>query len=144
MAVRADRANLEPPAPPAGLPAVLTIEEAAAVLRIGRTKAYAMSREWRSTQGRTGLPVIDFSGILRVPRAALVTMIGVPVGSLGAPAPSPAEESRGGSPSHDEAAVASPPGVDTVTPIPIERSGGTARRRRGGGSGQLGLFGPPA
>jgi len=143
MAVRADRPSLEPPASSAGLPAVLTIEEAAALLRIGRTKAYAMSREWRSTQGRSGLPVIDFSGVLRVPRAALETMIGVPVGSLGAPAPGPAEEPPVGLSSQDET-VASPPEGDTVAPIPIERSGGPARRRRGAGSGQLGLFGPPA
>ena len=70
------------------LPDLLTVEEAAAVLRIGRTKAYAMSREWRATNGQRGLPVVDFGSVLRVPRAALEAMVGaVLVGPLpGSPA----------------------------------------------------------
>ncbi len=51
-----------------GLPDLLTVEEAARVLRIGRTKAYAMTVEWRRTHGKTGLPVVDFGNALRVPR----------------------------------------------------------------------------
>jgi hypothetical protein len=58
------------------LPDLLTVEEAARLARVGRTKAYAMAREWRNTGGRSGLPVIDFGHILRVPRRALEEMIG--------------------------------------------------------------------
>jgi hypothetical protein len=62
---------------PLRLPTLLTVEEAGALLRIGRTKAYAMAREWRETDGRTGLPVIDLGHVLRVPRRALEEMVGV-------------------------------------------------------------------
>jgi len=51
------------------VPDLLTIEEAARVLRIGRTKAYAMGQEWRVTDGRSGIKVREFGGQLRVPRA---------------------------------------------------------------------------
>jgi len=49
----------------------LTVEEAAVLLRIGRTSAYALAREWRQTGGRSGLPVVELGRQLRVPRAAL-------------------------------------------------------------------------
>jgi len=39
-----------------GLPDLLTVEEAARILRIGRTKAYAMAREWRRTGGSPVCP----------------------------------------------------------------------------------------
>lgn len=75
-------ALLTPPVssePADGVPDLLTVEEAARVLRIGRTKAYAMAREWRATGGRSGLPVVDFGHVLRVPRRALEEMIGAPI-----------------------------------------------------------------
>lgn len=50
---------------------VLTVEEAAAVLRIGRGAAYALARRWRATGGREGLPVIELGRTLRVPRREL-------------------------------------------------------------------------
>jgi excisionase family DNA binding protein len=53
------------------LPEVLTVEEAAAVLRIGRGAAYELARQWRETGGRAGLPVVTLGRSLRVPRAAL-------------------------------------------------------------------------
>jgi hypothetical protein len=34
------------------IPVLLTVEEAGELLRIGRTKAYAMAREWRETDRR--------------------------------------------------------------------------------------------
>jgi len=52
-------------------PEYLTVEEAAELLRIGRTSAYALAREWRETRGRSGLPVVELGRQLRVPRAAL-------------------------------------------------------------------------
>ncbi len=58
------------------IPVLLTVEEAGELLRIGRTKAYAMAREWRETDGRSGLPVIDLGHVLRVPRRALEDLIG--------------------------------------------------------------------
>jgi excisionase family DNA binding protein len=58
------------------VPDLLTVEEAAALLRIGRTKAYAMAKEWRSSDGASGLPVVDLGHRLRVPRAALERWIG--------------------------------------------------------------------
>ena len=58
------------------LPVLLTVEEAGALLRIGRTKAYAMAREWRETDGRSGLPIVDLGHVLRVPRRALEELIG--------------------------------------------------------------------
>lgn len=58
------------------VPFLLTVEEAGELLRIGRTKAYAMTREWRETGGRSGLPVIDLGHVLRVPRKAIEDLIG--------------------------------------------------------------------
>jgi hypothetical protein len=58
------------------VPVLLTVEEAGTLLRIGRTKAYAMAREWRETEGRSGLPVIDLGHVLRVPRRALEELVG--------------------------------------------------------------------
>lgn len=54
-----------------GLPEFLTVEEAASLLRIGRTSAYALAREWRESRGQRGLPVVELGRQLRVPRAAL-------------------------------------------------------------------------
>ena len=50
---------------------VLTVEEAAAVLRISRNVAYALAREWRETDGASGLPCLELGRSLRVPRSAL-------------------------------------------------------------------------
>lgn len=60
------------------LPEVLTVEEAAAVLRIGRTAAYELARQWRATGGVVGLPVLCFGRVLRVPRHALMQMLEAP------------------------------------------------------------------
>jgi len=78
----------------AGLPDLLTIEEAARVIRVGRTKAYAMAREWRATGGRSGLPVVDFGHALRVPLCQLEMIVGGPLTAegLGADAPATAVE----------------------------------------------------
>ena len=57
------------------LPPVMTVEEAAAVLRIGRGPAYELARRYRETSGREGLPVVALGRSLRVPRAALLRLI---------------------------------------------------------------------
>jgi hypothetical protein len=81
-----------------GLPALLTVEEAARLLRIGRTKAYAMAAEWRATGGASGLPVIDLGGVLRVPVAKLEEVFGLDLRGAALERPRPraaaAEESR--------------------------------------------------
>ena len=66
-------------------PHTLTVEEAAKVLRIGRTAAYALAREWRATNGKSGIPVLELGRTLRVPRAALEAML------AGSPPSSPSE-----------------------------------------------------
>lgn len=57
---------------------VLTIDEAAAILRISRNAAYAAARESRTTGGKTGLPCIEIGRSLRVPRADLDRLLGRP------------------------------------------------------------------
>jgi len=74
------------------LPPLLTVEEAAKVLRIGRTKAYALAREWRATDGRSGLPVVDFGHVLRVPLCQLEQLVGGELSARPAPAPEPAPQ----------------------------------------------------
>ena len=59
-------------------PEVLTIDEAAAILRISRNAAYAAAREWRATGGEHGLPCIEIGRTLRVPRADLDRLLGRP------------------------------------------------------------------
>lgn len=48
------------------------VEEAAKVLRLGRSQAYELARAYRATGGRRGLPVLEFGRTLRVPKAAIV------------------------------------------------------------------------
>jgi len=55
---------------------VLTIEEAATLLRISRNAAYAAARQWRATGGETGIPCIEIGRTLRVPRADLDKLLG--------------------------------------------------------------------
>lgn len=56
------------------LPEFLTVEEAAQVLRIGRTSAYLLTQRWRHTRGESGLPVQRLGRLLRVPRSAIERM----------------------------------------------------------------------
>jgi hypothetical protein len=57
------------------LPETLRVEEAAAVLRISRTSAYALARQYLDTDGREGLPVVRLGRSLRVPKAGLVRLL---------------------------------------------------------------------
>ncbi len=58
------------------IPPFLTVEEASRILKIGRTKAYDLTKEWRATGGRSGLPVVDLGDVLRVPGPAIEKMLG--------------------------------------------------------------------
>jgi hypothetical protein len=52
------------------------VEEAACVLRIGRTAAYGLVRTWREAGGEAGIPYIAFGSSYRVPTGALEAMLG--------------------------------------------------------------------
>ena len=56
-------------------PDVLTIDEAADVLRISRNQAYALAKQWRETGGEEGLPVVELGRNLRVPKAGLARLL---------------------------------------------------------------------
>lgn len=56
-----------------------TVEEAATVLRIGRTLAYQEDARFEATDGAAGLPVVRVGRVLRVPRAALEALAGTAV-----------------------------------------------------------------
>lgn len=60
-------------------PDFLTVEEAARVVRIGRTTAYDLARQFLATGGREGLPVVRFGKQLRVPRCRLEEALGGPI-----------------------------------------------------------------
>jgi hypothetical protein len=60
-------------------PDLLTVTEAAAVLRIGRTASYELARRDLATGGGEGLGVVRVGGQLRVPRAALERLVGGPL-----------------------------------------------------------------
>ncbi|MGH9247684.1 MAG: hypothetical protein ACRD29_25910 [Acidimicrobiales bacterium] len=53
------------------LPAILTIEETAKVLRTGRGAAYALANEYLDSGGKTGLPVKRLGRNLRVTKTNL-------------------------------------------------------------------------
>ena len=68
-------------------PDFLTIDQAAAVLQIGRTAAYAMARQYQCSDGKEGLPVVRVGRQLRVPRAVLEQWHGGPLASRSRGAP---------------------------------------------------------
>lgn len=63
------------------IPNFLTVEEAAQVLRIGRSAAYKQARRFLVTQGSEGLPVVRLGRSLRVPRVRLEALAGGPLTS---------------------------------------------------------------
>ena len=105
---------------PVGIaPDMLTIEEAARVVRIGRSAAYKLAGEYVNTEGASGLPAKRIGGQLRVPRQLLEDYIGGPITW---PIPDAAVED----PPVDDGAVDP---VSLPDPIPISRR--RASRRNG-------------
>ena len=60
-------------------PDFLTVEEAAAVLRIGRTSAYRQARKFLATNGAEGLCADRFGKQIRIPRCYLEQRLGGPI-----------------------------------------------------------------
>ena len=53
---------------------LLTVDEAASVLRIGRSLSYQLAAEYEASGGMSGMPVIRIGGCLRVPHWALLEL----------------------------------------------------------------------
>ena len=109
------------------VPDFLTVEEAARVLRIGRTAAYAQASRWLDTEGGDGLPVQRVGGLLRVPRAQFENHFGIAITVI------PPRHERWGNPAGRTSTRG--PAQD------IPRSDG--KRRRSGGKGEPAQGGLP-
>lgn len=59
----------------AALPVLLTIDEAADVLRTGRSLTYDLVHRYEASGEIEGLPVLRFGSCLRVPRWALIEFV---------------------------------------------------------------------
>ena len=57
------------------VPPFLTVEQAAKVLQLGRSKTYELTVEWERSGGRSGLPFVWFGHQKRIPRAALIKFV---------------------------------------------------------------------
>ena len=66
-------------ASPTGPPDFLTVDEAAAVLRVGRSTAYREANAFERSGGRIGIPVIRYGKQFRVPRCRLEEQLGGPI-----------------------------------------------------------------
>lgn len=121
------------------VPDLLTIEEAARVLRIGRTKAYAMGQEWRVTDGQSGIKVSEFGGQLRVPRVWIEEQLGAPLRSIprrpGHGKPKPSADDSPSPPVPTPTPEAAPqglellPGTSLAQPMPTAAKPSRTRRR---------------
>ena len=71
---------VEPPvAESSAPPDFLTVDEAAAVLRVGRSTAYREANAFERSGGRTGIPVVRYGKLFRVPRCRLEEQLGGPL-----------------------------------------------------------------
>jgi len=96
-------------------PDFLTVEEAGAVLRFSRGKAYELAREYIATGGVSGMPVIRLGRQLRVPRALFEQWIGGPITW-------PIPTTHPNDPVAIASAVASKPSRPHATRPPVRRS----------------------
>jgi excisionase family DNA binding protein len=58
----------------------LTVEQAAKVLQLGRSKAYALTVEWERSGGVSGIPFVWFGSQKRIPRDALTRYVEAALG----------------------------------------------------------------
>src|SRR5437867_3858569 len=93
------------------IPPFLTVEEASRLLKIGRTKAYLLTKEWRATGGRSGLPVVDLGDVLRVPGPAIEKMLCTGLGT-----PRPTRVKPTGSPADPDVPDLTAPLAETAPP----------------------------
>jgi excisionase family DNA binding protein len=49
----------------------LRVDEAARILRIGRSAAYEQANRWIATNGQCGLPAVKIGRMIRIPAAVL-------------------------------------------------------------------------
>lgn len=59
----------------AELPRFLTVEQAAKLLQLGRSKTYDLTVEWDRTNGRAGIPFVWFGNQKRIPLDALMRWV---------------------------------------------------------------------
>ena len=74
-------------------PTMLKIKECARVLRISKSNIYALTREYRASGGKSGIPCVEIGGSLRVPRAKVEEMFGIEIRDI-PPASTPANRRR--------------------------------------------------
>ncbi len=115
------------------LPDLMTVDEAARYLRIGRTKAYALTRQWRTSGGRFGLPAVEIGNALRVSRPRLEELIAAALAAGDAPPGSLDVASDLHRPAECSTSAASPRTPSRAT---------SRRRHRDPRSGQPALFEP--
>lgn len=138
------------------IPPFLTVEEASRLLKIGRTKAYDLTKEWRATGGRSGLPVVDLGDVLRVPGPVIEKMLGTGLASAAplaeqhrrtrrpestptAPPTAPLKPTADERPVDDAAEVRA---ADSGAPVTPPSPATPTRRRRRRTPDQLPLFQP--
>jgi len=56
------------------LPPFLRIEQAQELTQLGRSQIYELTRRWRETGGKEGIPVVEFGRCLRIPTAGLLRL----------------------------------------------------------------------
>ena len=67
----ADVATSDSARTPASTVRLLRVEEAARILRIGRSAAYEQATRWIATNGQCGLPAVKVGRMTRIPAAVL-------------------------------------------------------------------------
>ena len=59
------------------LPPFLTVQQAAKVLQLGRSKKYELTVEYERSNGASGLPFVWLGQQKRIPRSALIRLMNV-------------------------------------------------------------------
>ena len=94
---------------PVSVPDLLTVMEAAGVLRVGRTTAYDQVGKYFDTDGADGMPCIRVGGQLRVPRVLFEEWLGFRI-TVWPPLEAPDD---------DDVAIIAPATVEPVPTLPV-------------------------